>query len=198
MENELFFALKLLGLSLEELRTKMILNNSDGSSHSNSNSDDECILSTKYKTIYTDGACPDNGSGNRASIGVFFGDNDSRNISSKILIANPTNNRAELFAILMALENSVGPVEICSDSQYAIACVTKWIKNWKKNNWKTSTGKPVKNKEIIIQIDEKMKNRLVSFRHVSNFDHKKPTNKTNRDHWGNYMADKLANEALTN
>lgn len=185
MEKELQYALKLLNMTLSELQTKMYL------------TINEEIELPQYTTIYTDGACPNNGNkATKASIGIFFGDNDSRNISSLLNISNPSNNRAELYAILVALENSSGSVELCSDSQYAISCLTKWIKNWQKNNWKTTTGKPVKNKEILIDIYEKMKNRNVRFRHVSNFNHKIPKNKTNKDHYGNYMADKLANDAL--
>ncbi len=192
MEEELNYALKLLGISRQELKTKMLFDHV-----SNDDSNDECLMS--YTCIYTDGACPNNGfSAKHASIGIYFGDNDKRNISSIINMNNPTNNKAELFAILIALENSSGPVEICSDSKYAISCITKWSDKWEKDNWKTANGHPVKNKEIIMNIKEKMKNRHVLFRYVSNFDHKIPKNKTNRDHWGNYMADKLANEALQN
>lgn len=181
LNDELNYALKLLGISHQQLKTKMLMETSND----------------EYTRIYTDGACPNNGFGaNKASIGIFFGDNDKRNVSSLINMKNPTNNKAELFAILIALENSSGPIEICSDSQYAISCITKWSKKWEKDNWKTANGHPVKNKEIIIDIKEKIKNRSVIFRHVSNFDHKIPKNKTNKDHWGNYMADKLANEAL--
>ncbi len=182
MQTELDYALKLLGMTLSDLRIKMFK---------------EYNQDKNIKTIYTDGACPNNGQkAVKASIGIFFGDNDSRNISSLLNISNPTNNRAELYAILVALENSTGSVEICSDSQYAISCLTKWIQNWQKNNWTTKNGKPVKNKEMLIDIYEKMKNRNIQFRHVSNFNHQIPKNKTNKDHYGNYMADKLANNAL--
>ncbi len=188
MDKELDYALKLLGITLSELRTKMYLTMEETNLE----------INKKYITIYTDGACPNNGNGaKKASIGIFFGDNDSRNISSLLNISNPTNNRAELYAILIALENSTGSVEICSDSQYGISCLTKWMNIWEKNNWKTANGKPVKNKEILVDIKEKMKNRNIIFRHVSNFDHKIPKNKTNKDHYGNYMADKLANDALS-
>lgn len=191
MEKELTFALKLLGLTRAELRTKMNFSIENKTNEINE------INEIKYTTIYTDGACPNNGNGAKeASIGIFFGDNDSRNISSLFNMSNPTNNRAELYAILVALESSIGTVEICSDSQYAISCLTKWVNKWEKNDWKTASGKPVKNKEILIDIKERMKNRNIIFRHVSNFNHKIPKDKANKDHYGNYMADKLANDAL--
>lgn len=194
MERELKFALQLLGMSLSELRTKMIFQNL---AEDHETDDDECIQQIALTRIYTDGACPRNGFGaKQASIGIFFGDGDSRNISSLFNMENPTNNRAELFAILIALENSEGPVEICSDSKYSINCVTLWMEKWERNDWKTAGGKPVKNKELILDIKKRMENRHVKFRYVSNFDHKKPRDKTNKDHYGNYMADKLANDAL--
>ncbi len=31
--------------------------------------------------------------------------------------------------------------------------MTQWIKNWKKNNWVTSTLSPVKNKDLWIKLD---------------------------------------------
>ena len=193
MEQEYNYALKLLGMTRQELSTKMMLANT-----SNDDSGDECIQPS-YQRIYTDGACPDNGfNAKYASIGIFFGDNDPRNVSSLFNMENPTNNRAELVAILVALENSSGFVEICSDSKYSIQCITQWSPKWEKNDWKTANGKPVKNKEIITQINKILQERegQVKFRHVSNFDHKIPKNKTNKDHYGNYMADKLANDAL--
>ena len=56
-----------------------------------------------------------------------------------------TNQRAELTAILRALE--LAPlnreVTIFSDSNYAINCVTTWFQNWRKNGWHTSSKKPV-------------------------------------------------------
>jgi ribonuclease HI len=183
MEKEFLYALELLGLTREELKLKMLNQN------------------TKYTTIYTDGACPNNGFNARyMSIGVFFGDNDSRNISSKITTSNATNNKAELMAILLTLQtiNKEDNVEICSDSQYCINAINKWLSKWKKSNWLLSSGAPVKNKELFIQIDQELKKRPGStqFRHVSNNNHKKPSNKANKDHYGNYMADKLANDAL--
>lgn len=193
MEKELEFALDLLGITLEQLRLKMFLTNKNSIASDN----DECV--TTYSSVYTDGACPNNGfNATQAGIGVFFGDNDSRNISSRVNISNPTNNRAELMAILLALQTTTENLEICSDSQYCINAITKWMKNWKKNNWKSSSGTLVKNKEFFLQIDQELvkNNRHVVFRHVSNNNHKKPSNKHNKDHYGNYMADKLANDAL--
>lgn len=71
-----------------------------------------------------------------------------------------TNNRAELFGILEALNyvhllagqkivTSEKKAVIYCDSQYAINCITKWVNGWRKNGWKTQKGQPVLNREII-------------------------------------------------
>ena len=70
---------------------------------------------------------------------------------------NSTNNRMEMTAILRALEESVKRdiQEVCifTDSNYVKQGITQWIRNWKKNGWKTSSGSDVKNKDLWIQID---------------------------------------------
>jgi RNase H len=54
--------------------------------------------------IYTDGSCIKKGAFSRAGVGVYFGLNDSRNISSRLAGSRQTNTRAEIYAILKALE----------------------------------------------------------------------------------------------
>jgi len=70
-----------------------------------------------------------------------------------------TNNTAELDAIHTAL-NSIKdrdrPTRIFSDSEYSIKALTQWIHGWRKNNWKTSSGKPVSNQDRIVKIDRLM------------------------------------------
>lgn len=72
-----------------------------------------------------------------------------------------TNQRAELTAILRALE--IAPrhrdVTIFTDSRYAIDCVTVWFINWRRNNWKTASNKPVENKDLIEAILVKIEER---------------------------------------
>ena len=81
-------------------------------------------------------------------------DPSSRNISEPLHGPRQTNQRAELMAIYRAIE--IAPkhreVLIFSDSQYAIHCVTLWHHNWSRNNWKTTLGKPVENKDIIQEV----------------------------------------------
>ncbi|KUJ09187.1 ribonuclease H-like protein [Mollisia scopiformis] len=72
-----------------------------------------------------------------------------------------TNNRAELTGILRALE--IAPkdrdLEIITDSNYSINCVTVWYQNWMKRDWKTSTGKDVENQDLIKDIRTKIEER---------------------------------------
>ncbi|KAB5582763.1 ribonuclease H-like domain-containing protein [Coniochaeta sp. 2T2.1] len=102
--------------------------------------------------IYTDGACKGNGKTNsRGGVGVFFGHNDERNIAEKLQGEPQTNQRAELSAILRALEVAPldTPVIIVTDSSYSINCLTKWRKGFERNGWNTSKGEPVKNVDLI-------------------------------------------------
>ncbi|MBB2955139.1 ribonuclease HI [Bifidobacterium commune] len=68
---------------------------------------------------------------------------------------NGTNQIGELCAVLEALRAHRGsePLTIETDSQYAINCSTTWVKGWKKNGWKNSQKKPVKNAPLIKAID---------------------------------------------
>ncbi|KAF3766036.1 hypothetical protein M406DRAFT_221619, partial [Cryphonectria parasitica EP155] len=101
--------------------------------------------------VYTDGSALSNGQeGAVAGVGVFFGDRDPRNISERLPGDVQTNQRAELTAIIRALQ-SVPPqrgVLIWSDSTYAIKCVTDWFIKWEANGWKTHKG-PVQNRDLV-------------------------------------------------
>lgn len=83
---------------------------------------------------------------------------------------NGTNQIGELCAVLQALRAHPGkePLVIESDSQYAINCSSKWVHGWKKNGWKNSQKKPVKNADVIRAIDREISARegSVSFRWV--------------------------------
>ena len=97
--------------------------------------------------IYTDGSCIGNpGAGGWAAI-ILDGKNEKIISGGK---NNTTNNQMELFAAIKALSNfnKKKSFKIFTDSNYVKDGITKWIKNWKKNNWKTSAKKPVKNQEL--------------------------------------------------
>jgi ribonuclease HI len=108
--------------------------------------------------MFTDGACKSNGKyGALASYAYYFPENKEWSGKSKISSDEPqTNQRGELKAIYEGLkklsENVVTKeteVQIFTDSIYSRNCLTSWIKNWMKNNWMTSAGKPVLHKDLI-------------------------------------------------
>ena len=98
--------------------------------------------------IYTDGACSGNpGPGGWGTILMYNG--NKKEISGAK--NNTTNNVMELTAALEGLKMLKFPceVELYSDSAYLVNSFSQgWIYNWKKNNWKTASKEPVKNKEI--------------------------------------------------
>ena len=99
-------------------------------------------------TIYTDGACSGNpGPGGWAAILVYKGREKEISGGEK----NTTNNIMELTAAVRGLQLLKFPCEVklYSDSAYLVNGFKQgWIYNWQKNNWKTSTKEPVKNREI--------------------------------------------------
>ncbi|KAJ7204408.1 ribonuclease H-like domain-containing protein [Mycena pura] len=145
--------------------------------------------------VYSDGACKGNGqAGSVAGIGVWWGEGDPRNIAERCP-GDQTNNRAELIAILRILEEtpqSTRPLVIKSDSIYSIKCFTEWINGWIKNNWKASTGLPVKNKELIKYIKAHLDARAQRGQKVL-LEHVKGHNGDE----GNEGADGLANVGAT-
>lgn len=83
-----------------------------------------------------------------------------RNISERLHGDIQTNQRAELTAILRALQ-TVPPTQgvlIWSDSMYAIKCVTEWFVKWESNGWKTHKG-PVQNRDLVEMVLQEMRKR---------------------------------------
>nr|POE53406.1 ribonuclease h [Quercus suber] len=130
------------------------------------------LLATKYQAtdpvrdvplkIWTDGSTLANGqSGAVAGVGVFFGPLDGRNVSEALSGTRQTNQRAELTAILRALE--IAPkdrkIVLISDSNYAIKCATEWFQKWRINNWQNAAKKPVENKDLVSKIIESLEER---------------------------------------
>jgi ribonuclease HI len=101
--------------------------------------------------VYTDGSCLGNpGPGGWAVLGPDFKLSGGQD--------NTTNNIMEMTAVVMALEEcierKIGSVTIFTDSNYVKNGITSWIKKWKLNGWKTSTGTAVKNKDLWVKIDQ--------------------------------------------
>ena len=144
--------------------------------------------------IYTYGSCINNGKKNaKAGIGIYI--SDDLQISEK-LEGKPTNQRAELYAILKSLLIidilKYSNINIYTDSMYSINCITKWVRDWKKNDWKDSKKKNVKNRDLIENIDKiYSKYNHINFIHVEAH-----TNKIDIHSINNDKADKLARSIL--
>jgi len=157
--------------------------------------------------IYIDGSCLNNGTKKSCGgYGVFFGDDDPRNVSKHLLkntiVTKITNNTAELMACLEALtileENPTNKKNIIvTDSRYLYQSCIEWIPVWEKNNWKKSDGKIVDNLELIKSIREKHKKVKPLLKHV-NSHRDEPIDKTSLEWtfwYGNMKADLLATQA---
>jgi len=102
--------------------------------------------------IYTDGSCLGNpGKGGWAAIII----NDGKKTQIKGSKKNTTNNQMELLAPIKALKKIAkdSEVQIFTDSKYLKLGITEWIHNWKKNGWKTTNKKKVKNIELWTELD---------------------------------------------
>ncbi len=102
--------------------------------------------------IFTDGACLSNpGPGGWGAI------LRSGRREKEIHGGEPatTNNRMELMAAIRGLESLTRPsaVHIYTDSQYLRRGITEWLPAWKRNGWKTSQKKPVKNVHLWTRLD---------------------------------------------
>ena len=145
--------------------------------------------------VFTDGACSNNGKQNaKAGIGVFFEENDPRNVSRRV-DGKQTNNTAELTAIVVVFDILREDIEqgknivIHSDSEYSINCMTKWGVKWAKDNWSKKT---IKNLELVkkgYELFQQFPN--VSISHV-----KAHTESMDPLSVGNRGADRLANESI--
>jgi ribonuclease HI len=126
-------------------------------------------MGTELK-IYTDGGCSGNpGPGGWAYVIVKkpnIPEGEANKPAAEIMAEkwgaepNTTNNRMELSAVIAALEIlpslalSPEKITIYTDSQYVQRGITQWIQSWKRNNWRTSDKKPVKNRELWQRLDE--------------------------------------------
>ena len=139
----------------------------------------------KEVIIYTDGACRGNpGPGGWGALIKF-------DIAQKEIFGgqnNTTNNQMELSAAIEGLSTLKEPcnVELFTDSRYVMDGITQWIQNWKKNNWKTSSKKEVKNKELWQKLDQLMSYHQVKWNWV----------KGHSGDPGNEVADLLANKGI--
>ena len=136
-------------------------------------------------SIYTDGAC--RGNPGPGGWGVLLIYNDSQ---KELFGYSPdtTNNIMELTAVIESLKaiKRKCPIIIITDSNYVKDGITTWIQSWKQNNWRTANKKPVKNKELWIELDRLCGNYDIEWKWV----------KGHSGDPGNEKADFLANKAI--
>lgn len=102
--------------------------------------------------------------------------------------AETTNNKMELMAAIMALETleRASTITVITDSAYVKNGVTGWIHGWKRNGWKTSAKKPVKNVELWQRLDQAQARHDVTWEWV----------KGHAGHPDNEKADELARAGM--
>ena len=139
---------------------------------------------------YTDGACSGNpGPGGWGGLmRAMDGDEivKQRELSGGAELT--TNNQMELMAAISALEvlERASELTIITDSTYVKNGVTGWIHGWKKNGWKTSAKKPVKNVELWQRLDAAQARHQVTWEWV----------KGHAGHPENERADELARAGM--
>ena len=139
----------------------------------------------KEVEIFTDGACKGNpGPGGWGAL-LRFGEIEKSLYGGE---KNTTNNRMELMAAIQALAALSEPcvVELTTDSQYVRKGITEWIVNWKKNNWRNSAKKPVKNSDLWQQLDKESQRHTIKWLWI----------KGHSGHRENEIADELANKGI--
>ncbi|MEE2691933.1 MAG: ribonuclease HI [Pseudomonadota bacterium] len=133
--------------------------------------------------IYTDGACAGNPGPGGWGVLIL---NGSERVELSGGASATTNNRMEMMAAIEALRATTGPIRLHTDSQYLKNGVTQWMKNWKRNGWRTADRKAVKNKDLWETLDALSAGRAIEWRWVRGHDGDP----------GNERADELARHGL--
>ncbi|MFD1035527.1 ribonuclease HI [Sphingomonas hankookensis] len=135
--------------------------------------------------IATDGACK--GNPGRGGWGAVLRAADGRERELSGGERETTNNRMELMAAIEGLNALKRPcrVILSTDSRYVMDGLTKWIKGWQKNGWKTAAKQPVKNAELWQALLAAAKPHRIEWVWV----------KGHAGHPDNERADKLASDA---
>lgn len=139
---------------------------------------------------YTDGAC--SGNPGPGGWGVLLRAIKGSDIVKERTLnggaAETTNNQMELLAAISALEALEKPskITVVTDSAYVKNGVTGWIFGWKRNGWRTSNKKPVKNVELWQRLDKAAARHTVTWEWV----------KGHAGHPENERADELARKGM--
>lgn len=134
--------------------------------------------------IATDGACKGNpGPGGWGAV-IRMGKNEKELSGGEPLT---TNNRMEMMAAISGLNALTKPcrVTLSTDSRYVMDGLTKWIKGWQRNGWKTADKKPVKNADLWQALLDAAKSHRIEWVWV----------KGHAGHPENERADQLASDA---
>lgn len=135
--------------------------------------------------IYTDGACRGNpGPGGWGAL--LLSNGKERELCGGELAT--TNNRMELTAAIRGLSALTRRcnVIVYTDSEYVRRGIDEWLAGWKARGWKTAAKKPLKNKDLWVELDELAGKHAISWRWV----------KGHAGNPGNERADQLANLGL--
>src|SRR6202051_1539954 len=123
-------------------------------------------METQQYDVFTDGSFRPPNFGAYAVL-IMQGDKEHACLSAPIFGA--TINRMELLAMAEALSyfnDSVETINIHSDSQYAVNCMTRWARHWHLNDWRTVTGDPVKNRDLIEKMFHLSRIHRVTYRWI--------------------------------
>ena len=139
---------------------------------------------------YTDGGCSGNpGPGGWGAL-LIARDGDAVLRERELNGGAPetTNNRMELMAAISALEALDRPsrLTVVTDSAYVKGGITEWLRGWKRNGWRTSSKKPVKNEDLWRRLDEAAAQHDVTWEWV----------KGHAGHPENERADELARTGM--
>ncbi len=149
-------------------------------------------------TVYTDGACSNNGKVNAVAgwgYVIQLLKQEKETFTDSGIVKPATNQRAELLAVIKAIKklssifsSFVGiDIDIYTDSAYLYNCYkNKWWEKWEKNNWQTSNKKSVKNKDLWLQLIPIFKDENIKIYKI----------KGHSGNTGNEIADFLAKEAI--
>lgn len=135
--------------------------------------------------LYSDGACKGNPGAGGWGVLMRFGEREKELCGGA---AETTNNRMELTAVIEGLRslNRACRVRVHTDSQYVQKGILEWLKNWKRKGWKTSTGQPVKNRDLWEALDRLASEHQVEWHWV----------RGHSGHPENERADALANQGV--
>ncbi|OJJ49480.1 hypothetical protein ASPZODRAFT_129958 [Penicilliopsis zonata CBS 506.65] len=118
--------------------------------------------------VAVDGACRGNGTSHaKAAAAVYFGPQSAYNVARVLNSPDPTNQKAELEAGIIALERALAisknerfysydddsgalleTVVVKTDSEYLAKGMSEWVLKWEQNGYINSRGLPVLNASL--------------------------------------------------